>query len=454
MRSIAIWFVRHKFWNWLEVSKRGISMSAGTAITGVGPVTSIGVGKEAAWEGICAQRCNLATVSQRIGDEFWEDYLMAEVPPVDQASTGISEKEIYALTGERNNRDLLLLSTAANLALRDSGVSARYQSRRVGLVLAHENPGFDEYTRQIWDALASDPPTANEALLEHMKRLYAKVKAAGYRTHSFVLLQQLTRILDLHGPSLAVNNACASGLYALEAATHWIRAGHADAMVVVAGDSPRLLTRYLWLKAAQACSPDGLTRPFDRHRNGFVLGEGAGAVVIEDMQTAAESGAKIYTEYQGGAFRCDGWKLNIPCASPHFYAEAIKAALQQTGTAARNIDLVVPHGAGSPLHDRYEAIGLTEVFGRDAIRPLITALKPYVGHTLAGSSIIELVLALLGLSHGIVPATLNWKTADPQLGVQPVDSPRSADVKTWMKTATGFGGFHAACVFTQPGAQA
>ena len=429
-------------------------MSFRPVITGVGPVTSTGVGREAAWEGLCQQRCNLAVVSQSIGDDHWEDYPMAEVPSFDPERLGVSEKEISALTGEVNNRDLLLLAAAATLAIRDAGVSERHDPSRVGIVLAHENPGFDEYTRQIWSALASDPPSPDEALVEHMKRLYARVKGAGYKTHSFVLLQQLTRILNLHGPSLAVNNACASGLYALEAATHWIKAGQADAMIVVAGDSPRLLTRYLWLKAVQACSPDGLIRPFDLHRNGFVLGEGAGAVVIEDLHRPPSHGARIYSEYCGGAFRCDAWKLNIPCPTPNFYAEAIKAVLNQTCTDPADIDLVVPHGAGSPLHDRYEALALTEVFGWQAASPLITALKPYVGHTLAGSSIVELILVLISLSHKTVPATLNWKTPDPRLGIRPIASPQVVDVKNWMKTSTGFGGFHAACIFSQPGGQA
>jgi 3-oxoacyl-(acyl-carrier-protein) synthase len=222
-------------------------------------------------------------------------------------------------------------------------------------------------------------------------------------------------------------------------------------MIIVCGDSPRLITRYLWLKAARSCASDGIMRPFDKNRSGFVLGEGAAAVVLETLESARKRGAPVYTEYLGGAFRSDAWKLTVPSVKPNLYQEAIEEALHTTGTDASAIDLLVPHGAATAIQDRYEAIAITRVFAANLKRMFITALKPFVGHTLAGSSLVELVLSLIGLSHGVVLPTLNWTTPDEKLGLELVQNQTAFEVGTWIKTATGFGGFNAACVFSQPG---
>lgn len=420
-------------------------------ITGVGPVTCLGVGKRATWDALQDEHKGFAMVSDSIGGEIWESYPMAQVTDLNLGSVGICEQRVNAMTQQENNRDLLLFAAAARIAVADSALEYPVENNRVGLVVSHENPGFDEYTRQIWRAMENEPAQQEDGLAAHIKALYGQVQRAGYNTHSFVLLQQLTALLNTHGPVLSVNNACSSGLFALETAAQWLKAGHADAMIVVCGDSPRLLTRYLWLKAAKNCATDGVIRPFDKNRNGFVLGEGAGALVIETEESARKRGADIYAEYVGGAFRSDAWKLTVPAVAPHFYQEAIEQVLQNTGTPAGEIDLVVPHGAATAIQDRYEATALTRVFGKVPSRTQITALKPYVGHTLAGSSLVELILVLIGLSHDTILPTLNWTTPDEKLGLELVQKRTPRKVGTWMKTATGFGGFNAACVFSQEG---
>jgi 3-oxoacyl-(acyl-carrier-protein) synthase len=428
-------------------------MSSGIVITGLGPVTALGVGKSAIWSSLQSAPPPLSTVRQMVGGEEWESYPLAAVRDVDLAENGLPKQMLATRNLPGPGRDLHLFAAAAGMALADSGLEFDSRRNRVGLVISHENPGFDAYTGQIWMALENQPrESAN--LLEQIKTIYSRVENAGYNTHSFVLLQQLTVFLQTHGPALTVNNACASGLYALETAANWLRAGHADAMIVVCGDSPRLLPRYLWLKTVKTCAADSVIRPFDKNRNGFVLGEGAGAVVIETEESAQKRGAHIYTKYLAGAFRSDAWKLSLPAVSPHLYYEALCEALQNSGKQPSAIDLVVPHGAATPLQDRYEADGITRVFGRNPTRPFVTALKPYIGHTLAGCGLLELILALIGISHQTVLPTLNWTTEDDKLGILPVQRHTPCEVGAWIKTATGFGGFNAACVFEQVGARA
>ena len=422
-------------------------------ITGIGPVTALGAGKDAVWQGLQTGPPPASQVKHSIGGEEWESYPLLAAPVEEPATTVFAEAGRAAAAMGGNSRDLHLFLAAAKLALQDSNLVFTPGDNRVGLMVSHENPGFDEYTRQIWQALETQPKNGHRPL-QHIQGLYAQVESAGYATHSFVLLQQLTRLLQTHGPAMSVNNACSSGLYALEAAAQWVRAGHADAMVIVCGDSPRLLTRYLWLKAARTCAADGVMRPFDANRSGFILGEGAGAIVIETLESAQRRNASIYTEYVAGFFYSDAWKLSLPCVSPNFYHQALREALDRSGKKPGAIDLLVPHGAATAMQDRYEAEAITRVFGKNAEKPLITALKPYVGHTLAGSSLLELILTLIGLSHDTVLPTLNWTVRDEKLGVQPVTRHTSCRVENWVKTATGFGGFNAACVFAQPEATA
>lgn len=416
-------------------------------ITGIGPVSSAGVGKKALWDNVMAKTQNVTSICQKVGDEVWAEYPLSEVGPLFEEESGLRDTWVRSLTGQENNRDLLLFATAVRLGLLDAGICPEDDGFSKGIVMAHENPGNDEYTRQIWKTLADTPDAVPQSPLDFVRRTYEGVQATGYATHSFVLLQQLTRIFGIHGPALTLNNACASGLFALETAASWIRAGHVDMMIVVCGDSPRLITRYLWLAKANACTTENVMRPFARNRSGFILGEGVGALVIETREHATERRARIYCEYLGGSFVSDAWKLNLPCVAPNYYEKAIRDVLETTGLASSDIDLIIPHGAASSVQDRYEADAIAKVFGLLGGQPPITALKPYIGHTLAGSAVLELIIGVLAAENDTIPATLNLCEPDPQIKIRPVTEHCKRAIRTWLKTTTGFGGFSAACAF-------
>ncbi len=419
-------------------------------ISGLGPVTSIGVGKEDVWHSIEARRQNFAVHRETLDGFSLGEFTLATVD--DQQLLHVIGSEFSSpAINNRNGRNLALFFAACRLAVEDAGLSADSMPR-IGVVVAHENPGFDEYTSQIWQSISGAFAKPPESALRFITDTYQTIQDAGYETHSFVLLQRLTRLLGAHGPAQIVNNACASGLFALETAAAWIRGGHVDAMLVVGGDSPRQVTRYLWLNAAKACTGDPIMRPFDRRRNGFLLGEGAGALLLESQEHATARGRTPYTEYLSGAFACDAWKLTVPCMRPNYYSMALQDSLDRAQCSAEEIDLIVPHGAASPLQDKYESDAIASVFGAHLDLLLATALKPYIGHTLAGSAILELILTLLSLEQGIVPATLNCEEPDPRLSLRPVTQHTKTRIRTWVKASTGFGGFHASCVFRQKGA--
>src|SRR5437588_8159411 len=171
---------------------RKTRMNRRTVITGIGPVTCLGAGKEATWAAVQKEQKPFSTMSALIANQIWESYPMAEVTDWDLNSVGLCKQQWNGTAAQRSNRDLLLFASAARIAVEDSKLRYHRATNRVGVVISHENPGFDEYTRQIWRAIETQPLPEGEKLAEHIKVLYSQVEQAGYNTHSFVLLQQLT----------------------------------------------------------------------------------------------------------------------------------------------------------------------------------------------------------------------------------------------------------------------
>jgi 3-oxoacyl-(acyl-carrier-protein) synthase len=393
---------------------------------------------------------------QEFAGELWGTFPVAAVPDFSLQSIGLPAGRLRTLleNGCADDVDLHYLLAASHLALTDSGLVHDPDENRVGLVLTHENPGMERYIGKVLETVGrmanGDGPPPGLGKRDLAENLYREHSPYVYGTHSFLYLHRVARVLGFHGPSLFINNACASGLYALEAATQMIRSGQAEAAVVAGADHPLLITKYLWFKGQGLYATDGVMRPFDERRDGLVLGDGAAAVVVEDLETARSRGAHVYAEYLGGAFNQEAWKVTVPSASGDYCARALREALERTGVGPEEIDLVNPHGAATSLWDAYEARALNALFGRGFERPLVSAFKPYVGHMLGASALAELIIVLLSMREGVVPATLNCERPDPQLGIRPVREPARMNLRTVVKMSSGFGGFNAVGVFRRP----
>ena len=246
--------------------------------------------------------------------------------------------------------------------------------------------------------------------------------------------------------------SCSSGAYAVELAAQHIRSGQSDVMVVVGGEAFDTAVRLEWFRRLELYAQEGCMRPFDTEPRGFYVGEGAAAIVLESAEHAASRGAEPYARYLGGAFAHQGWKQTIPDVRSARLAGVICDALAIAGCTAADVDLIVPHGAATGLSDGYEAYCVEQGIGAqlrtDASDGAVaTAFKPYVGHMLAASGIIDTLCALLAMRHRSIPATLHTRPDRVRFPAPLVTTRLDRQVKTLLKLFTGFTGHDAALVF-------
>jgi 3-oxoacyl-(acyl-carrier-protein) synthase len=435
------------------------------AITGLGPLTAIGVGKEELWKSVISGRSNVVLHRQFIEDEYWDSFYLAKLPMFEVESFGFPQELINSLRANRllEDIDLLYLLATVHLALEDSKLSYNPEDNEIGLILTHENPGVDRYVKQVFQVVMSILDGKSEgggrkaeggktAISYSSKKevaswLYQQHCESVYNLQSFMYLYQISKAFKLHGYSLFVNNACASGLYALEAASQQIQSGKSQVVIVAGADCPLFITKYLWFKELGLYATDGIMRPFDRDRNGFIFGDGGGALVVEELEHALRRGAFIYAEYLGGGFSQDAWKVSVPDVTGNFYAKAFQQALKNSGIKSEEIDLVNPHGVSTGIGDSYEAKVITDIFGDNPSKPLISAFKPYVGHNLGGSALVELIILLMALQRNLVPPTLNYENPDPRLKIYLGRDLISCNLQTVAKMSNGFAGYNAVGIF-------
>jgi 3-oxoacyl-(acyl-carrier-protein) synthase len=427
------------------------------AITGVGPITAVGTGKERLWDSVKNNRSNVVLEDHYLNGERWGRFPIAKVLDFRLEHFGLAPAAISSLQRESENQsqDLLYLVASSKLALDDSGLAYDTDDNDIGLVLTCENPGLDDLICRIIQSTIDIVEGRAAGLTKLTKKefiegLYGQFEKRVYNLQTFMYLHYVSKALGLHGPSLFINNACASGLFAVEAASQQICCGNTTAVVVAGADNPSFMTKYLWFKRLGVYAEDGIMRPFDKNRNGIVFGDGAAAIVLEDMRLAVQRGAFIYGEYLGGGFAQDAWKVTVPSLIKNFYSKAFFQALNNSGLRPDEIDLLNPHGAATKISDKFEALTINEVFGAYPEKPLITAFKPFVGHNLGGSALMELIILLLAMKEDMVPATLNHMEADPELKINLVTELVPACIRVVAKMASGFGGYHGATIFRKP----
>ncbi|MBI4845978.1 MAG: hypothetical protein HY810_05850 [Candidatus Omnitrophica bacterium] len=421
-------------------------------ITGIGPVSSAGIGRENFWRGILDKKINIQKEQCFLDGQLWDEFLFHKAEGFDINSFGIDKSKLDDIRDWKEGeeiRDLNYLIAAVKLALDDSGIKYEQDDNGIGLVLAHENLGLMPFGFKITDI-------AYETLIGKTKNdiskrdfydgFYRKFFKSGYDIQTFADLFHIARVFNIHEYSLFINNACASGLYALEAASLIIKNKQAKTVVIAASDNPDIY-KYIWFRDLGIYAKDGLIRPFCKDSKGLVFGDGGIGIVMEDLESAQGRGADIYAEYLGGGFDLEGWKITVPQIGSDSYQKAISRALAQSGIKKEKIDLVCPHGVGSGPIDYYEAKAITDTFGLNPKKPLITAFKPYVGHNLGGSALLETAILLLCLKNNIIVPALNCGNPDPRMNINLVKKAVKKKIKTVMKICCAFAGFNSAAVF-------
>jgi len=421
-------------------------------ITGIGPISSLGIGKTQIWDSVVKAQVSMRLDKYIVDKGIEKEFYTHRLKNFDLSDFGLNQniiKDIDSWKKNKNWQDLKHLLAVIKLALDDSKLQfdPKDIENNIGLVIAHENPGLDEfYEKVITESYNLLKDNRNISKEEYFSVFFEKIQKQAYDLQTFMFLFHAAKSFGIHGYSLFVNNACASGLYAIEAAADIIKSGKCDAVIVAAIDRTSIF-KLLWFSELGLYPKDGLIKPFAKDRDGFIFGEGGAGLVIESLEHAKKRKAKVYAEYLGGGFSLEGWKVTISDLTSRSYEKTISEALDRCLLKKEDIDLLVPHGVGTSITDAYEAKTISAVFGKKANKPLITALKPYSGHNLGSCALLETAILMMALETGIVPRTLNIKEIDKKLNIDLVTENCRPKLKTIMKLACGFAGYNAASIF-------
>lgn len=423
-------------------------------ITGIGPLASPGIGKDEFWEGILNKRTGLKIEELNIDGEFWDRFYLHKIEDFDIEKFDIQKEiieDIKIWKNGKEDRDLFYLLAAVKVALDDSGLSYDKEDNDIGLFLTVEHPGFEVFCERIITGTIKylERNSTSNKLSKHklFRHIYEQFSRDGYDLQTFMYLYFVAKAFGLHGYSLFTNNACASGLFALESAARQIKYGESNIVIVASGDVANTMFKHLWFKEQGFYSEDGKIKPFSKKADGIVLGDGASAIVLEELNHALNRKAHIYAEYVGGGFSLEGWKVTIPKIGGSSYQKTIQSALKQANLKPEDIDLINPHGVAIKITDAYEAKAITDIFGKTPGKPFITALKPYVGHNLGGCGVLESIMLLLSLEKNLVPPTLNCNEIEPKYNIELVRELMPCSLNTAMKLSCGFAGYNGAVIF-------
>lgn len=410
-------------------------------ITGVGPVTAVGIGAEPLWKSLAQGASNVRSRTLRVDLARTIELPLSSMPQ--SADVPGLDRHLTFLSGQdcEGYRDLAYALFATELALADAELEYGREKNTIGVIQAFEAPGVERTVSRLFEQLSAPMPG------DGPPQVYELLAPCFYNMQPFVYVHLADKAFGFRGFSTSVHNACSSGAFAIEVAARRIRSGQADVMIVAGGEAFDTGVRLEWFRRLDLYAQGSGMSPFDAGSSGFYVGEGAGAIVLESAEHAARRGAGVYAAYLGGAFAHQSWKQVIPDVRAARLREVIKQAMSDTDVSVEELDLVVPHGASTQLSDGYEASCLDRALTGKRDHVVATAFKPAVGHMLAASGIIETICALLAVRHQAVPPTLNSRPEQVRLPVPLATTLIERPIKTVLKLSTGFTGHDAASIF-------
>ncbi|MBN1491937.1 MAG: beta-ketoacyl-ACP synthase II [Phycisphaerae bacterium] len=400
-------------------------------ITGMGVISPLGDGLEPFWDGLVAGRSGIAPIARFDASEFDTRFggECREFEP---------DRYLDRKQTKRLDRFAQLALVAAQMASRDSGIAFEQEDgRRVGVIIGSGIGGLAELESQH-KRLLDKGPTKVSAFTIPKLMLNA---ASG----------NISILVGACGPSTAVATACASATNAMGDAYLTIKRDEADVMFTGGSEAaltPLGLAAFCAMHALSTRNDDpaGASRPFEKSRDGFVMGEGAGIVLFEELEHARARGARIYAELLGFGASSDAGHITQPMEDGAGAAEAMRQALTDARLAPDDIDYINAHGTATILGDIAETRAVKTVFGDHARRLAISSTKSCVGHLLGASGGVELAATIMAIQHGVAPPTINLDEPDPECDLDYVpNTARDMQIDRAMSNSFGFGG-HNACV--------
>ena len=399
------------------------------AITGLGVVSPLGNDAASTWEAAVAGRSGVGEI-QAFDTEEFEIKIAGEVKDFDPAGLA-GPKDV-----KRLDRNVLFALGAAKEALGDAGING-YEPERVGIVVGCCIGGFNELMRQHDILRDRGPDRVSPNFLPNI----LVDSPSG----------QLAIELGIRGPNYAVVSACATGSHAIGESAELIRNWHADAVLAGGTEScihPLILAGFSNMRglAHGNGDPTKASRPFDATREGFVMAEGAGVVMLEDLEDAQQRGAKVYAEVLSYGASNDAYHMAAPDPDSVGVVEMMRSALERGGVTPEDVDYINAHGTSTPLGDLAETKAIKEVFGDHAYELAVSSTKSVMGHTFGAAGAIEAIMCALAVHHGVIPPTINYEHPDPECDLDYVpNEARKADVRVALSNAMGLGG-HNGCV--------
>ena len=401
-------------------------MNSRLVVTGMGAVTPVGIGVEEYWNNLTAGRCGVGLITR---------FDTTELPVKIAAEVRDFDAEKYMSKKLMREMDVFMQYgyAAAMEAIGQAGEPAA-EPERMGIVVGTALGGLSPIA-ETQDGVSRGPRFVPKIIGNEAAAQVAIAK--GYR-----------------GPSLTVSTACSSGGDAISAACMLLMSGQADAVLAMGTESALSPLFILGLSSAHALStrnddPQGASRPFDRDRDGFVIGEGGGALIIETEENARRRGAKILAEVAGFANCTDGYHVTSPHPEGIGAVFCMKKALENAGLQPEDVDYINTHGTSTPVGDPIETAAVTELFGDHAKDMAVTSTKGATGHMMAAGGVTEAIACIQAIRTGIIPPTLNLENLDEKCEKLNYAAGKSIrmEVTAAMSNSFGFGGQNSSVIF-------
>jgi 3-oxoacyl-[acyl-carrier-protein] synthase II len=402
-------------------------------VTGLGMVAPVGIGLEEPWKNLVEGRSGIGPITRFDSKEF-DTHFAGEVKNFDPTNW-IDKREVKKI-------DLYAqyAMAAAKTAVADARIDLQaLDATRCGCIIGTGIGGLTTVEEQYQRFVDKGPSKLSAFLVPKMMAN----AAAG----------QIGIELGLKGPNHAVASACASGAHALGDALRLIQEGWADTIVAGGAEATICYLGVGGFNALHALSvrndaPEKASRPFDKDRDGFVLAEGSGVLVLEELGQARDRGAHIYCEFLGFGSTCDAYHITAPDETADGPARAMRMAVEDAGVRFDEVGYINAHGTSTAYNDKIETAAIKLAFGEHARKLAVSSTKSMTGHALGAAGGIEAVISALAIDRGVIPPTINYQTPDPDCDLDYVpNTARKAEVKVALSNSLGFGGHNAVICF-------
>jgi len=402
-------------------------------VTGIGAITPLGLGAEPSWKACLAGRSGLGPIT-KFDAAGTKTQIAGEVKEFD-GSQYVDKKELKKM-------DLFIqyAVACAKMALEDSGYEIpETVAERVGISIGAGLGGLPEIETQHKNLLEAGARRVSPFFIPSV----IVNLAPGY----------VSIYTGAKGPNLSIVTACATGAHSIGEAAHIIRRGDADVMIAGGVEStitPLAIGGFNAMRALSTrnAEPERASRPFDKDRDGFVMGEGGAVLILEDLDHARKRTARIYAELVGYGATADAYHITAPDPQGDGAARCMAMALRSAGVSPDQVNYINAHGTSTPFNDYYETLAIKRVFGEHAKSVWVSSTKSMTGHLLGAAGSVEAVFSVLALRDRVAPPTINYETPDPECDLDYVPNhAREGEVDCVLSNSFGFGGTNASLLF-------